>query len=438
MKGKNAITKVIAICLAAVLSLSLLGGIGTFASAANFSESVYVPKDLEIATGVKINITNYYYQKDSNDKYVKDSDGNFILLENTERFIPTDVDGNTVTPFITNGTTYLPVRAISSIFDATIDWNTYYSSVFVTTSPSTTSTLTNPNPAYVDNSKVTANYTQVSVTTGVNIYVNGNLWVPTNVSGQPVDVILMNGTTYLPIRAMSNLFGANIEWDGANYTATIYGAVPTEPSGDIEDDDDFDIIQIIKDLIKEKLKDMFDRQGFIEKIKELKEKCGSKFDLSKLIEAFKEKLGDISDADILEYIKKWADEHSCSLEEIKEKLGAGNTSEMIEAFKERLKNYIGSCNPDQFKGILKGLIPNFDFQAALGDVSGDTDQLDIEKYIDSIKGLQGMNIKSLIEAIKNKFPNFEIGNYFGELPDMNSYDFDDFIKIIKGKLSGRF
>jgi len=438
LKGKSSIKKLTAICLAAALSISLLGGIGTFASAANFTESVYVHKNVEIATGVRINITNYSYQQDSNGKYVKDSSGKYILVQNTKRFIPTDVDGNPVTPFICNGTTYLPIRAISGIFGATIDWNTYYSSVFITTSPTTPKTLTNTNPGNVDTSRITANYTQVPVITGVNIYVNGNLWIPKNVSNQQVDVILMNGTTYLPIRAMSNLFGATIDWDSTNYTAVIYGSVPAEPSGDTGDIEDIDIIQLIKDFIKEKLGKLFDAKGFLEKIKELKEKLGSNFDLSKVIAAFKEKLCGISDAEILSYIKKWADEHGCDLDDIKEKLGAGSTSEIAEAFKEKLKSYFGSCSPEQFKEILKGLISGFDPEAALGNISGGA-KLPSAEELEEIKDkLPCMDIHSLIAAIKKKFPSCEIGEGYGGIPDMSSGDFGVFFEKIKAKLTGGF
>lgn len=361
MKGKNNTKKVIALCLAAVLSLSLLGGIGTFASAENYTESVYVYRDTEIATGVRINISNYSYQQDSSN--------NYILVEDTKRFIPTDISGNTVTPFICNGTTYLPLRAVSGIFGAEIYWNSFYSSVFITTPVATPATLNNTNPAKVDNSAVLANYTNVSVVTGINIYVNGNLWTPTNVSGQKVDVILMNGTTYLPIRALSSLFGATIDWDPANYSAVLFGAIPAEPAGDtddVDDDVDIDIIQIIKDMIKDKLGEMLDIEAFIAKLQELKCSLGSDFCLSDIINVFKDKLGEIPDVDIFNYIKEWAEEHGCDLEDIKAELGAGSTSEMIAAFRAKLQAYIDGCSLSQFKEILKCLVPSFDLEANIG------------------------------------------------------------------------
>lgn len=43
---------------------------------------------------------------------------------------------------------------------------------------------------------------------GVGIYVNGNLISQTG--------YLDNGTTYVPLRAVSEALGASVEWDGSN------------------------------------------------------------------------------------------------------------------------------------------------------------------------------------------------------------------------------
>ena len=40
-----------------------------------------------------------------------------------EEFVPTDVNGNFVEPFIYNGTTYLPVRAIATALDMNVGWD---------------------------------------------------------------------------------------------------------------------------------------------------------------------------------------------------------------------------------------------------------------------------------------------------------------------------
>lgn len=45
-----------------------------------------------------------------------------IMIDGAE-YIPTDADGKTVEPFIYNGTTYLPVRAVATAFDKDVEWD---------------------------------------------------------------------------------------------------------------------------------------------------------------------------------------------------------------------------------------------------------------------------------------------------------------------------
>ncbi len=48
---------------------------------------------------------------------------NIKILIDGKEYTPTDANGNTVEPFIYNGTTYLPVRAIANAFDKEVGWN---------------------------------------------------------------------------------------------------------------------------------------------------------------------------------------------------------------------------------------------------------------------------------------------------------------------------
>lgn len=53
-----------------------------------------------------------------------------IMIDGAE-YVPTDVNGNVVEPFIYNGTTYLPVRAVANAFDKEVKWDGENSIVYL-------------------------------------------------------------------------------------------------------------------------------------------------------------------------------------------------------------------------------------------------------------------------------------------------------------------
>ena len=56
----------------------------------------------------------------------------------------------------------------------------------------------------------------IQVLTGVEIYVDGVEMKPTDANGNPVETFVYNGTTYVPLRAVSQSLGYAVNWDGAN------------------------------------------------------------------------------------------------------------------------------------------------------------------------------------------------------------------------------
>lgn len=67
----------------------------------------------------------------------------------------------------------------------------------------------------------------ITVLTGSDIYVDGIKLEPTDANGNPVETFIYNGTTYVPLRAVSESLGKSVKWDGANKRAYI-GEVPGE------------------------------------------------------------------------------------------------------------------------------------------------------------------------------------------------------------------
>jgi len=54
----------------------------------------------------------------------------------------------------------------------------------------------------------------------IDIYVDNVLKVPTDANGNRVEPMIYDGTTYLPVRAISNMLGEDVTWDGD--TRSIY------------------------------------------------------------------------------------------------------------------------------------------------------------------------------------------------------------------------
>lgn len=128
-------------------------------------------------------------------------------------YIPKDVNGNEVAPFIYNGTTYLPARAIANVYGADIKWDNDSKSVFIGEKKGITD--------YGQTRENTKLYQEdITAYKGVNIYVKNKLYVPTDANGNKVDVYIYNGTTYLPVRAIANVYGVDIAWDDA--TKSVY------------------------------------------------------------------------------------------------------------------------------------------------------------------------------------------------------------------------
>lgn len=61
----------------------------------------------------------------------------------------------------------------------------------------------------------------IQVYTGITLYHDGVKFEPKDAGGHKVEPLLYNGTTYLPVRAISNLFGEDINWDGNTWSVYI-------------------------------------------------------------------------------------------------------------------------------------------------------------------------------------------------------------------------
>ncbi|MCI8284349.1 MAG: copper amine oxidase N-terminal domain-containing protein [Firmicutes bacterium] len=63
---------------------------------------------------------------------------NILIKVNGKTITPTDANGNYVEPFVYNGTTYLPVRAVASALGQNVDWDAYTNTVNISSSTTLT------------------------------------------------------------------------------------------------------------------------------------------------------------------------------------------------------------------------------------------------------------------------------------------------------------
>ncbi len=119
------------------------------------------------------------------------ADVNQILIDGAV-YTARDVTGKVVLPFVKDGTTYLPVRAIGTAFGQDVSWDAA------------------TNTAYIGFQSANA-----PRTSDIKVYVNGSRLDPRDVNGKSVPPIARNGTIYLPIRAIGEAFDRQVSWDAA-------------------------------------------------------------------------------------------------------------------------------------------------------------------------------------------------------------------------------
>ena len=143
---------------------------------------------------------------------------------NVQRF--KNAKGDVVYPISYQGTTYLPIRSISCLFETEIEWNGDTNSIHLGKgSLDTIAAESIPTFIAGTNQDITVELNQ-----DIKIYHNNQVQTFKDVTGKVVYPLSYQGTTYLPVRAISNLYNANIAWDGATETVKITKAEPTIPA----------------------------------------------------------------------------------------------------------------------------------------------------------------------------------------------------------------
>lgn len=156
-----------------------------------------------------------------------------------------DVSGQVVYPIIYNGTAYLPVRAVSALMKEPVEWDSGSKTVFI---GKTLSYPIKANAPIPTEAALSAAETDIAALDGmepslVTGYLKPDVLVMydfemqsfKDANGLTVYPLNYGGTTYLPIRAISDLMNEPITWDGAAKKISI-GDGKTEPVIDDKED----------------------------------------------------------------------------------------------------------------------------------------------------------------------------------------------------------
>ena len=123
--------------------------------------------------------------------------------------------GQEVHPIVYNGTTYLPLRAIGELMGKNVNWD--QSTLTVTLSGTRTSGIVTGTPDTAAKSQTISAQLRPDFT----IVLDGVKRTFTDSKGNAQNPLLYNGTTYLPLRAIGQLMGKTVEWDGNTDTVTL-------------------------------------------------------------------------------------------------------------------------------------------------------------------------------------------------------------------------
>lgn len=175
-----------------------------------------------------------------------------------------DSKGSIVYPIIYNGSTYLPVRATSGLMKESIEWDEASKTIFIgktlsnpnkTVGETSTSAVLVNNIVEVDHDSLKPEMVSAYLKPDVLVMYDFTLQNFEDANGNRVYPIIYNGTTYLPVRAISELMKEPIEWDGITKTVCIGDGVETPLESEIEEKTGDEL-----SVVAQNLKSLFERE----------------------------------------------------------------------------------------------------------------------------------------------------------------------------------
>ena len=139
-----------------------------------------------------------------------------------------NAQGKEVHPILYNGTTYIPLRAVGELMGKNVNWDGTTGTASLGGTRTTGNVTGTPDTA--------AKRTDVTFTLRpeYHIVIDGTEHTFTNANGTKVDPAIYNGSIYLPLRAIGEIMGKSVSWDGTTQTVRLDS---TTSGGDVTDFD---------------------------------------------------------------------------------------------------------------------------------------------------------------------------------------------------------
>lgn len=190
-------TSIIAMALALALSIGLIP-VNAYAAQAE-------PKAEQVAASINYDIT---------------------VTFNGEPKALSNVNGKQVYPVLYGGTTYVPIRAIGYLLGLKVDWDQATRTVLLD-KPSY-GEAADIKTAKPDSPKKTGTEAiKPTIDPGITVKYNGEAQTMKTATGAVVYPMIDGGTTYLPIRAVSNMLGLEVDWEQATQTVKLTNSAKT-------------------------------------------------------------------------------------------------------------------------------------------------------------------------------------------------------------------
>ena len=139
-----------------------------------------------------------------------------ILVDGAERTFY-NAQGQEVHPLYYQGTHYLPVRAIGELMGKNVNWDGSTKTITLS------GTRTTGNVQGTPDTDAQVQDITVQIHPDFTIVVDDTVRSFTDAQGKAVYPVLYQGTNYLPVRAIGELMGKSVSWNGATRTITLTG-----------------------------------------------------------------------------------------------------------------------------------------------------------------------------------------------------------------------